>query len=59
MFELPGLHEVNACTVTADSVNGKAKPVLSNGLRRKPGRSRRSERDAEGNYLIGNEPIVS
>ena len=59
MFELPGLHEVNACTITADAVEGKEKPLLSNGLRRKPGRSRRSERDEQGNYLIGSEPIVS
>jgi len=28
-------------------------------LRKKPGRSRRTERDGEGNYLIGSEPIVS
>ncbi len=59
MFELPGLHEVNACTITADAVEGKGKPVLANGLRRKASRSRRSERDAEGNYLIGQESSVS
>ncbi len=59
MFELPGLHEVNACTITADAVDGKSKPVLTNGLRHKPGRSRRSERDAEGNYMIGSEPAIS
>ena len=59
MFELPGLHEVNGCTITAAAVEGKEKPLLTNGLRRKPGRSRRSERDNEGNYLIGSEPIVS
>ncbi len=56
MFELPGLHEVNACTVTADAVNGVSRPVLANGLRRKPGRARRTERDAEGNLLLGGEP---
>ncbi len=59
MFELPGLHEVNACTITADAVEGKSKPVLSNGLRKKAGRSRRTERDQEGNYLIGEEPAIS
>ena len=59
MFELPGLHEVNACTVTAKSVKGEEKPVLQNGLRRKQGRTRRSERDSEGNYLIGGETSVS
>ena len=59
MFELPGLHEVNACTITADAVDGKSKPVLSNGLRKKAGRSRRTERDQEGNYLIGEEPAIS
>ena len=59
MFELPGLHEVNRCTITADAVNGKEKPLLHNGLRKKPGRSRRAERDAEGNYMIGAEPAIS
>ena len=59
MFELPGLHEVNACTITAAAVEGKEKPLLSNGLRKKNSRSRRTERDAEGNYMIGSEPVVS
>jgi len=60
MFELPGMHEVNACTITAASVEGKEKPLLSNGLRRKTTRSRRrSERDSEGNFLIGGEPAIS
>ena len=59
MFELPGLHEVNACTITAAAVEGKEKPQLSNGLRKKNSRSRRTERDSEGNYMIGSEPVVS
>ena len=59
MFELPGLHEVNGCTITAAAVEGTDKPVLTKGLRKKTGRSRRTERDNEGNYLIGNEPVVS
>ena len=59
MFELPGMHEVNACTITAAAVEGKEKPQLSNGLRKKNSRSRRTERDAEGNYMIGSEPVVS
>ena len=60
MFELPGMHEVNGCTVTAKSVAGEEKPLLTTGLRRKQSRSRRrSERDSEGNYMIGNEPSVS
>jgi cell division protein FtsI/penicillin-binding protein 2 len=45
--------------LTTAGNNGKEKPLLANGLRKKPGRSRRSERDAEGNYMIGVEPVVS
>ncbi len=59
MFELPGLHDVNACTITADAVNGKAKPQLSTGLRHKSSRLRRAERDGEGKYIIDTASIVS
>ena len=59
MFDLPGMHEVNACTITADAVSGKEKPLLTNGLRRKPGRARRTERDSEGDYLLSKESFVS
>ncbi len=54
MFELPGLHEVNACTITKAAVDGKEKPRLMNGLRRKDERIR-TERDEEGNLLLPSE----
>ena len=58
MFELPSRHEVNACVITADAVNGKAEPILKNGLRRKPGRSRRAEQEQLDPYTVTPEPGI-
>ena len=53
MFELPGQLDVNACVIGADAVNGKAKPLLKNGIRRtKSNRSRRAEREPETAYDV-------
>jgi len=57
MFELPGLHEVNACVITEKAVNGEEKPVLKNGLRHKPGRSRRKQAE-DGGFELTAEPSV-
>ena len=59
MFDLPSRKDVNACTVTADSVNGKAEPVLTLGPRRKKSRSRRAEQENLDTGLAGElEPSV-
>jgi len=42
MFELPGLKDVSGCVITEDVVNGKAKPQLITGKRRKA-RAKRNE----------------
>jgi len=58
MFELPSLHEVNACVITEKSVNGEEKPLLRNGLRQKPGRSRRKKVAEDGAFDLTAEPGV-
>ena len=59
MFDLPSRQEVNACIINEDAVEGKAAPVLQTGVRRKQGRSRRKEREADGSIKLDTEPIVS
>ncbi|MBQ8556891.1 MAG: ATP-dependent Clp protease ATP-binding subunit ClpX [Clostridia bacterium] len=54
MFELPGMQEINGCVITADAVEGKAKPELKQGIRRKQSRRKR-----EGEAAYKPEPSVS
>ena len=55
MFELPGLEDVSGCVIDADAVNGKGKPRLITGKRRKA----RSDRKTEVEETPQAEPSVS
>ena len=48
---------MNACVITEKSVSGEEKPLLKNGLRQKPGRSRRKKAE-DGGFDLSVEPGV-